>query len=343
MLNEKEKRERIYGKEISREEALAIIRKSPNASIIFEGFKEEAKEKFLSFIRGKTGLRILYDSYFRRIMNPRDDKTRLEDFLSSLLHEKVEIADILDREGSQIAAEETLVIMDIIVRFSDGSLADIEVQKVGFNFPGERADCYCADMIMRQYVHLRNLTGDKFTYSSMRPVYLFVLIETSPLAMQKAAPAYIHRKVISYDSGAAITNLEKIMFISLDTFRKTVQDITDRESAWLTFFSCDDIDKINELVDKYPEFLKLYAEIREFRKRPEEVISMFSEALKIMDRNTAVYMVEQAQMEAEQERKRRNELETELLEANTQLEKKDIQLEEKDRIIAELRKALAEK
>jgi hypothetical protein len=40
-------------------------------------------------------------------------------------------------------------------------------------------------------------------------------------------------------------------------------------------------------------FLPLYRNIAEFRHKPEEVIGMFSEALKIMDRNTTKYMIDE--------------------------------------------------
>ena len=350
MLNEKEKRERIYGKEISTEEALERIHRTKSTGLVFDGFNKEEKAAFLDFIRGKKGLRILYDSYFRRIMDPQKDKTRLEDFLSSLLHQKVSIKGILDREGSRISSDGSFVIMDIIVEFFDGSLADIEAQKVGYDFPGERADCYCADMIMRQYDAVRKRVDARAVYRSMKPVYLFVMIEDSPKELLNAAPAYIHRKSVSYDSGAQISNLDRVMLISLDIFRQTVHDISDRESAWLTFFSCDDIDRINELVDKYPDFLELYEEIYAFRERPEEVISMFSEALRIMDHNTELYMIDKAKKELAETTKKldvaKGELDAtkgELDVAKGQLDEANRKLEEKDRIIAELQKALSDK
>lgn len=37
--------------------------------------------------------------------------------------------------------------MDIVVELEDGSIADVEVQKVGYAFPGERMACYSADML----------------------------------------------------------------------------------------------------------------------------------------------------------------------------------------------------
>ena len=35
--------------------------------------------------------------------------------------------------------------------WEDGGLADIEIQKIGYAFPGERSACYSADLLLRQY------------------------------------------------------------------------------------------------------------------------------------------------------------------------------------------------
>ncbi|MDO5134254.1 MAG: hypothetical protein Q4D81_14925 [Eubacteriales bacterium] len=45
--------------------------------------------------------------------------------------------------------------MDIIVETADGSIVNIEVQKIGYMFPGERAACYSADLLLRQYQRVR--------------------------------------------------------------------------------------------------------------------------------------------------------------------------------------------
>lgn len=56
-------------------------------------------------------------------------------------------------------------------------------------------------------------------------------------------------------------------------------------------------------MEKYPEFLECYHDIVEFRKKPEELISMFSEALLQMDKNTVQYMIEEQQKELEENKK----------------------------------------
>lgn len=74
--------------------------------------------------------------------------------------------------------------------------------------------------------------------------------------------------------------------ISLDPFRSVVQNIDTEQKAWLSFLTADDPDEIVQLVNAYPEFLPCYRDIISFRRRPKELITTFSDALREMDRNT---------------------------------------------------------
>ena len=65
--------------------------------------------------------------------------------------------------------------------------------------------------------------------------------------------------------------------------------------AWLTFLSSDDPERIVQLVNTYPEFLDCYQDIVKFRIHPKELITMYSEALLILDRNTSQLMIEDMQ------------------------------------------------
>ena len=91
-----------------------------------------------------------------------------------------------------------------------------------------------------------------------------------------------------------VKNLENVTYISLDTFKeKKDNEISSMLDAWLTFFTAEKPEEVMRLLKIHPEFLPMYKEITEFRKDPEEVIRMFSEALKIMDRNTTKYMIDE--------------------------------------------------
>lgn len=94
-----------------------------------------------------------------------------------------------------------------------------------------------------------------------------------------------------------------VIYISLDTFQKTVQTIDSKLDAWLTFFSSDKPADILKLVQAYPEFRDLYADIAAFRKNIKELIAIASEALTIADNNTVKMMYDEMQEEIVQMQK----------------------------------------
>ena len=243
-----------------------------------------------------------------------------------------------------ISEEGSLVVMDIIVKLEDGSYATVEIQRIGYLFPGERTNCYLADMIMRQYNLVRTERGNEFSYKDMRPVRLIVIMDQSSAEFKSTAPAYIHSREVSIDTGVKITELENVIYISLDTYRESVHnEINTKLDAWLNFFSYEDPDHVLQLIDKYPEFLPMYQDIAEFRKNPREVMGMFSEALRIMDRNTTKYWIDSLKQENAEykqkyaEYKQENaEYKQKYAESMKTLEDKDQTIAEKDAVIAKL-------
>jgi len=76
-----------------------------------------------------------------------------------------------------------------------------------------------------------------------------------------------------------------------------VQNISTELDAWLTFLSSDSPSDILNLVTAFPKFREYYQDIVNFRKHPEELIYMYSEALLAVDRNTVRYMVDELKNE----------------------------------------------
>ena len=74
--------------------------------------------------------------------------------------------------------------MDIVVQFEDGSIANVEVQKMGYLFPGQRSACYSSDLLLRQYKRVRAELGNSFTYKRIQKVYTIVLFERAVLIPQ---------------------------------------------------------------------------------------------------------------------------------------------------------------
>lgn len=62
--------------------------------------------------------------------------------------------------------------------------------------------------------------------------------------------------------------------------------------AWLTFLSDDRPDKIIELITKFPTFKAMYETLYQMCQNVERMMEMFSEELRILDRNTVKYMIE---------------------------------------------------
>ena len=79
----------------TREEILTDIEGNPGLNSLFHSWKEEQQEEFLNFCTGAKGVKILYDSFFKEILNPESVPQRLEDWLSLLLGQRVRILNVL--------------------------------------------------------------------------------------------------------------------------------------------------------------------------------------------------------------------------------------------------------
>lgn len=276
----------------------------------------EAETLFLYYY---PQLKNTYDSFFQSILSPYQHPKRIESFLSAIFEEEVCIKEILPREGNKMVEEGSIIIMDILLQLSNGSYVNVEMQKYGYLFPGERSDCYVADFIMRQYNKLKAEKKDDFSYKNMKPFYIIILMEKSSNVFLNASPYYVHNEQTTYDSGAQVTTLSHIKYISLDTFRKSVQNITNKLDAWLTFLSSSNPNNIIALINAYPEFIELYKDISEFRTNPKELIHMYSEALAIADRNTVRLMIDDMKEQYDDLKEQVSTLTTQIIEKDDEI------------------------
>ncbi|MBA4697978.1 MAG: PD-(D/E)XK nuclease family transposase [Ruminococcus sp.] len=298
---------------------------------IFEEWSEERQEEFLNFCTGARGVKVLYDSFFKELFSPEYHPERIERFLSLLLDKKVRIAQILPNDSVRIADECTLLVTDIVVELEDGSLGNIEIQKIGYAFPGERMACYSSDLLLRQYKRVRARRKDKFTYKDIKTVYTIVLFEKSTEEFHAVKNQYIHRGKQKFDTGLGVNTLQEYILIPLDIFKENTHNkvIKNELDAWLTFISFDEPEKMIELIENYPEFKAMYEEVYQMCLNMERVMSMFSKELRELDRNTVQYMIE------EQEKK--------LAEKQEEVAEKQKEVAEKQKEVAEKQKEVAEK
>jgi hypothetical protein len=310
----------------------------------YYSWSEEEQNDFLDFCSGAKGVKILYDGFFKEIMSPELHPERLDDLLSLLLEQSIHIKKVLPGDSSRIASESSLLIMDILIELEDHSLANIEVQKIGYMFPGERSACYSADLLLRQYKRVRSKKGKKFSYRDIKTVYTIVFFEKSPSEFKKFPHNYIHTSEQIFDTNLNLNLLQKYIFIPLDIFKQNLQniDIHNKINAWLIFLSVDDPEFIIRLIEHYPEFKSMYEEVYYICQNMERMMDMFSKELQELDRNTVQYMIDEQQdiINEQQLIIRRNELTID--ENQKTIEENQKTIEENELIISENRKTIEE-
>ncbi len=115
----------------------------------------------------------------------------------------------------------------------------------------------------------------------------------------------------------------------------------------------DEPDAIISIIERYPDFKIMYEEAYAICRNVEEVMSMFSEELRELDRNTVQLMIDEMQEEIDEMQKELNQKKRELNGISQELEKSNQeleksleqsrqQLEQKDHKIEELERAYQE-
>mgnify|MGYP007101879744 CR=1 FL=1 len=91
-------------------------------------------------------------------------------------------------------------------------------------------------------------------------------------------------------------------FISLDIYDAKMQNkaVGSKLEAWLRFFASDRPEDIIALVEAYPEFKPMYEDVYKLCVDTGRVMSMFSEELYELDRNTMKLMVDEMQDEIDE-------------------------------------------
>ena len=234
----------------------------------------------------------------------------------------------------------SLLITDIVVELEDGSIANVEIQKIGYHFPGQRSACYSADMLLRQYKRIRNQQGKKFSYSQIKNVYSIIIYEQSPKEFKAYQYEYIHHSKQVFDTGLQLNLLQEFVMIPLDIFYSNMQNkpIETEKEAWLSFLAYDEPDRIIELITKYPKFKPLYETLYQMCRNVEGVMGFFSEELRILDRNTVKYMIEEQEKQLEEQEKQLEEQEKQLEEQEKQLEEQEKQLKNQEKQLEEQEK-----
>lgn len=350
---------------------------------------EEWIGRYEDFLKGRKSLPLLYDPFFKKIFNPVERRDRLSELVSCLLGQKVTVLEVFLNEDSQFLG--VMIIMDMVVMMSDGSIANIEIQKISYDFQAERISCYSADLVLRQYKMItgnRKIRGagsdrgsmngsSKPSYKDMRPVHTIILFENSSSLISEVDEAlYFHVGKTKFNTGIKIKLLQDYVLVSLDTFKKyrysdirkgrievteydydrtqySEKQVTEKMKLdrlkYLSLFVAETPEEIERLIEIFPDLESVRQDINEYLERPREVLNMFSEALRILDRNTAELMVDRMKDEMDELKLQKGKLEAQNGELEAQNEalkasfkEKDAAIEAKDAEIERLKKLLEE-
>ncbi len=305
--------------EASEDMVVQYLKQNPRWYHEYCRLEGEWKERFLDVCTGKRTMPLLYDPFFKRLFHPDLHDGRLSGFLSSLLGRKVKVLRILPTEETLLDGG-ALLIMDLLVELSDGILANVEVQKIPYLFPAERMSCYSADLLLRQYSRVKGEKGKKFKYEDVKKVYTIVLFEKSIRPFHETGNSCVHYGKTRFETGLKLELLQEYYLIALDVFREIPypKDRTN-QGIWLSVLSAETMEELEGLAEEFPWVKEIYEEMAGYMHRPEEVLNMFSEALRILDRNTVQYMIEQQQEQIkeqaaliEEQKRRLEEQEAEL-------------------------------
>ena len=97
--------------------------------------------------------------------------------------------------------------------------------------------------------------------------------------------------------------------------------------AWLMLIASDRPEQILEVIRAYPEFEEIYRQVYGFRRQVKELMSMFSDAMKILDANTTKYMIEQQKAKIEWQEEKIEQQEEKLEQQKEKIKRQEEEIE----------------
>ena len=316
----------------SKNEVLLTLSNSPEALTMYRKLPSTIKEEFIDICTGKRGIPLHYDVFFKAIFSPDKHPIRLGRLLSQILGERVEVISSMSNEGSKISDRGSFVIMDIVVRLSNGEIVNLEIQKVGYLFPVKRFDCYCADLIMREYSRLREKHCKDFSYDMLPKVISIAMFETTPNELATDYSTYIQHGQMKTDMGKVLNSVPEHYYIFLDNFSYAMHNkpIQTELEAWLMLINTVSIERINELIKFDSKFADIYTELFGMIVKPEELLSMYNNIFLDADKCEEQLMLDMMKNEIKEKSTKLDQMGNQLSQMNSKLQNIGSELQAKD-------------
>mgnify|MGYP004689922927 CR=1 FL=1 len=138
---------------------------------------------------------------------------------------------------------------------------------------------------------------------------------------------YLHHGKAAFDTGIDFHLLQEYYVVALDVFKKSKysKDINEL-NAWLSLLTATTMDDLAVLISDYPWMEAICMDMSEYLYHPEEVVTMFSEALRKLDENTVNYMIDELKKERDEAVATLAERDAEVSEMGVALSKKDAEI-----------------
>ncbi len=233
----------------------------------------------------------------------------------------------------------------MLVQFEDGSIANVEIQRMGIAMPSTRAAVYSADIVSRQFATIREQSKGVVDYDSVQPVYTIIIFEKSSGEFLKS-DKYIHHFQQRSDTGIELEFLQYYDYVCLDVFKEKNPRVAGELERWLTFLSIEDVEEMNQFLFENPSFQSVYDCAIIMLSDREELLKMISDFWANEDVVASLNKTneskikrlekENAKLESEKEEYRNklveseNKFKNELLEKDTEIQRLRKLLEEKE-------------
>lgn len=174
-----------------------------------------------------TRLKMKDDIMFKAFFSRKENKGFLEEFISSVIGEKIKIKEVKhDVRLEQLAREDKYGILDIDVKLENEEEINIEMQLRDNKNIEKRTTFYASKKIAEQQ-------GIGKMYKGLKKVIVIAILDYTFIDL----PEYLTKtvRVVESHKNYKVNNIVEYYYIELDKFRKQNPDMNEPLNQWLAF------------------------------------------------------------------------------------------------------------
>ena len=341
------------------------IDSDPELKEVWDQLSEESQRIIIEIDERKRVPDMLNDAMFKGVFDPDARPAWIEKLISSVLGKDVKVIRSLKNERVRSSIHSKGKILDVVVEFEDGTIADVEIQRRGLNMPPKRSCMYSSDLVVRQYAAYEDEKLSDVDYSRVHPVHMIVIMEDSLDSLQDIGSCIHHfsqKSDTGIESGEDFELLQYYHFICLDVFQKERPHLAKSLESWLDFLTIRSVEKMMKFLANNPDFSEIYGKAKNMMYDREALLMMLQSIFdhediagsinrtnesmikilekKVQEKDTIISMQSDSLQEKDSMLQEKDSM---LQEKDSMLQEKDSRLQEKDILIEQLKRQLGEK